>query len=70
MDIQQLQNLLAETKAALDAFQSDVLEKSRIDAQDKAFQLARALERPRDAILKLSYAVCDAQSLRQTESSY
>ncbi|KAJ5358794.1 Plant methyltransferase dimerization [Penicillium cataractarum] len=56
MDIQQLQNLLAETKASLDSFQSDGLEKSRIDAQEKALQLARALERPRDAILKLAYA--------------
>lgn len=64
MDVQQLQSLLGEKKASFDAFQSDGLEKSRIDAQDKALQLARALQRPRDAILKLSYAVCDAQHLR------
>lgn len=64
MDIQQLQYLLAETKTSLDAFQSDGLEKSRVDAQVKALQLAQALERPRDAILKLSCAVCDAQPLR------
>jgi hypothetical protein len=59
MDIKQFQNLLAETKASLDAFQSDGLEKSRIDAQEKALQLARALERPRDAILKFSFSICD-----------
>lgn len=57
MDIQHLQSLLAETKALLDSYESTQTDTLRVEAQDKAAQLARALERPRDAIIKLSFSV-------------
>jgi hypothetical protein len=57
MDFQLAQRLLAETEASLRAFQSSGSEISRMDAHEKAVQLSRTLERPRDAILKLSFSV-------------
>lgn len=57
MDIQHLRSLLVETKALLDLYESTQTDTLRVDAQDKAAQLARALERPRDAIIKLSFSV-------------
>lgn len=57
MDLQLIQRLFAETKSSLDAFQSTGGENSRLDAHEKALQLARALDKPRDAILKLSFSV-------------
>ncbi|CAI7641062.1 unnamed protein product [Penicillium discolor] len=56
MDIQHLRSLLAETKALLDSYESNKTDTVRVEAQDKAAQLARALERPRDAIIKLSFS--------------
>lgn len=58
------ENPLGETKVYLDDFQADGLEKSRIDAQEKALQLARTLEHPRDAVLNFSFSVCDTWVLR------
>lgn len=57
MDFQHLQNLLAEAKASLDSYELTQSDTSRVEAQEKALQLARALERPKDAILKLSFSV-------------
>lgn len=57
MDIQHLQRLLVETKALLDSYESTKTDTLRVEAQDKATQLARGLERPRDAITKLSFSV-------------
>lgn len=57
MDIQHLQRLLAETKTLLDSYESTQTDAVRVEAQDKAAQLARGLERPRDAIIKLSFSV-------------
>jgi hypothetical protein len=57
MDIQHLQSILAEAKAALDSYGSNQSDIFRVEAQEKAVQLARALERPKDAILKLSFSV-------------
>lgn len=57
MDIQHLQRLLVETKALLDSYESTQTDAVRVEAQDKAAQLARALERPKDAIVKLSFSV-------------
>ncbi|KAJ5476700.1 Plant methyltransferase dimerization [Penicillium sp. IBT 31633x] len=56
MDFQHLQNLLAEAKASLDSYELTQSDTSRVEAQEKALQLARALERPKDAILKLSFS--------------
>ncbi|KAJ5689626.1 Plant methyltransferase dimerization [Penicillium macrosclerotiorum] len=56
MDIQRIQELLEKTKASFDNYKSNGVEASRIEAQEQAFRLARALERPRDAILKLAYS--------------
>ncbi|OGE52135.1 hypothetical protein PENARI_c011G04588 [Penicillium arizonense] len=56
MDIQPLQSLLAEAKTSLEAYQLTQADTFRIEAQEKAAQLARALERPKDAILKLSFS--------------
>lgn len=58
MDVQLVQNLLADTQASLQAFQQNGSDISRIEAHEKAVNLARALEQPRDAILKLSFSVC------------
>jgi hypothetical protein len=57
MDVQHLQRLLAETKALLDSYELTQTDTLRVEAQDKATQLSRALERPRDAIVKLSFSV-------------
>jgi archaellum component FlaC len=57
MEIQQIQGLLEQTSATFNEFKSTESETSRIQAQEQALKLARALERPRDAILKLAYTV-------------
>ncbi|KAK2758360.1 hypothetical protein FQN54_004209 [Arachnomyces sp. PD_36] len=56
MDQVLIQNLLAEAKTNIDLFQSDGTEISRIRAHEKVLQLGRAIERPRDTILKLSFS--------------
>ncbi|OQE17284.1 hypothetical protein PENSTE_c021G06470 [Penicillium steckii] len=55
MDTLQIRSLLEQTKVALDDFESTKAETSRIKAHEQTLKLARALERPRDAILKLAY---------------
>lgn len=57
MDVKLVQNLLAGTQASLQAFEKSGSDISRIEAHEKAVRLARALEQPRDAILKLSFSV-------------
>lgn len=57
MDTLQIRSLLEQTKVALDDFESTKAETSRIQAHEQTLKLARALERPRDAILKLAYTV-------------
>lgn len=57
METKHLQTLLAEAKALLDSYELTQTDTSRVEAQEKAAQLARALERPKDAILKLSFSV-------------
>lgn len=57
MDSQLIAGLMADAQASLDVFQSTGTEKARNEAHDKALRLARALEQPRDAILKLSFSV-------------
>ncbi|KAF5858209.1 hypothetical protein ETB97_004712 [Aspergillus alliaceus] len=54
MDPKAIQKLLEDVQAALGTYQSDPTETSRVEAQEKALKLARALEKPRDAILKIS----------------
>ncbi|KAJ6145549.1 Plant methyltransferase dimerization [Penicillium chermesinum] len=56
MDIEQVRNLLKETQATVDLYLSTGNDDARIDAQEKAEQLARTLERPKDAVLKLAYS--------------
>lgn len=57
MDIQQVEALLEQTTAAFNELKSAQNESTRIHAQEQALKLARSLERPRDAILKLAYTV-------------
>lgn len=57
MDFAQINSLLSEVKASIDKFQSNGVDDTRIEALEKVLQLARALEQPRDAILKLSFSV-------------
>ncbi|KAJ5729287.1 uncharacterized protein N7483_003795 [Penicillium malachiteum] len=56
MDIKHIKSLLAETSALIDEFESTNGDGSRVEAQEKATQLARALEIPRLAILKLAFS--------------
>lgn len=63
MDVQRALDLLAEAQASLRAFQQSGSDTSRIEAHEKAVNLARALEKPRDAILKLSFSVCFIHSI-------
>ena len=57
MDSQLIAGLMADAQTSLDVFQSAGTEKARNEAHDKVLRLARALEQPRDAILKLSFSV-------------
>lgn len=57
MDLALINNLLSEAKASIEDFQSNGVEDTRIEAHEKVLRLARALEKPRDAILKLSFSV-------------
>lgn len=57
MDVGRIQNLWAEAQSSMSALQKTQGETSRIDALEKLTSLARALENPKDAILKLSYTV-------------
>lgn len=57
MDTERIQNLWAEAQSSLGAFEKTQAETSRIDALEKVTSLARALEKPKDAILKLCYTV-------------
>lgn len=57
MNTDSLQSIWTDVQSSLEAFQADGTEYNRIDALEKATQLARALEKPRDAILKLAYTV-------------
>ncbi|KAJ5683042.1 hypothetical protein N7462_006207 [Penicillium macrosclerotiorum] len=56
MDFQIMQSLLEEAKILIDDFQMTGVDSSRLQAQEKAIQIVRALERPQDAILKLAYS--------------
>lgn len=57
MDTQQIQSLWANTQTSLAGFQKDQSETCRKDALAQVTKLQRALEQPKDAILKLSYQV-------------
>ncbi|KAI9933707.1 hypothetical protein MW887_004778 [Aspergillus wentii] len=54
--MQLIQTLSAEANSSLSGFQSSASESARIDALEKVLKLARALEKPRDAILKLGFS--------------
>ncbi|KAE8148351.1 S-adenosyl-L-methionine-dependent methyltransferase [Aspergillus avenaceus] len=56
MDPKAIQKLLEDVQTSLNTYQSNPTETSRVEAQEKALNLSRALERPRDAILKISYS--------------
>ena len=57
MDTERIQSLLTEAQSSLSVFQKTQGETSRADALEKVTKLARALEKPKDALLKLSYTV-------------
>lgn len=57
MDTQQIQSLWANTQISLAGFQKDQSETCRKEALAQITKLQRALEQPKDAILKLSYQV-------------
>jgi hypothetical protein len=52
-----IQNLLADVQSSLQDFASDGAEASRKEALERVLKLAREIERPRDAILKLGFSV-------------
>ncbi|KAE8353474.1 S-adenosyl-L-methionine-dependent methyltransferase [Aspergillus coremiiformis] len=54
MDPETIQKLLADVQTSLATFQSAPTDTYRIEAQEKALKLARALEKPRDVILHVS----------------
>ena len=60
MDAEQIEALYKRAGASLEQFKSSGAETDRIKALEEALQVARALERPRDAILKLAYTVSQA----------
>ena len=62
MDTDTIKELLIDVQVSLNAYLSDARETSRVAAQETALKLARALEKPRDAILKIAYSVGFAQS--------
>lgn len=64
MNIKHLQCLLAEAKALLDSYEATQTDTFRVEAQEKAAQLARALERPKDTIVKLAFSVSHTESPR------
>lgn len=57
MNAEPIQEIWTEIQSSMEAFQAAGTEFTRIDALEKATKLARALEKPRDAILKLAYTV-------------
>ena len=57
MDFAQIQTFLEATKSSVDLYLSNGNDESRIQALDKVSHLCRALERPKDAILRLGYSV-------------
>lgn len=57
MERQEIQSLWASTQASLAGFEKDQSEACRKEALAQVTKLQRALEQPKDAILKLSYQV-------------
>lgn len=57
MAAERIQSLWAEAQSSMSLLQKTQDENSRIDALEKLTCLTRALEKPKDAILKLSYTV-------------
>lgn len=57
MDTQQIQSLWTSAQNSLEGFQKTKSETSRREALARLTKLQRALEQPKDAILKLSYQV-------------
>jgi hypothetical protein len=57
MNVDLARSLQNEITASLDLFESTSSEQYRVDAHEKALQLAQVLTRPREAILRLSYSV-------------
>ncbi|KAA8644983.1 hypothetical protein EYZ11_008712 [Aspergillus tanneri] len=56
MTFVEITDLIAEVQSSLEAFQSNGQEELRLQAHEKVLRLARALEKPRDAILKLGFS--------------
>lgn len=57
MATDQLQSLWADAQTSFEALQKAQSETARIEALAKVTKLQRALEKPKDAVLKLSYQV-------------
>lgn len=57
MATQQIQSLWTSAQTSLEGFQETKSETSRREALAQLTKLQRALEQPKDAILKLSYQV-------------
>lgn len=59
--LQYVQSLSKDVQTSLDALQqagsNGAADPARVDAHEKVLELARALEKPRDTILKLSFSV-------------
>jgi hypothetical protein len=53
-----IEYLLKETTTRVEKYASSGNESARVDALDQCLKLSRALETPKDAVLKLSLSVC------------
>lgn len=73
MEISQLRSLVSEINSAFDLYESTGSNEYLTDTQKKADELARALERPCDVIIKLFFSVNDTfpillKMIRYTDS--
>jgi hypothetical protein len=57
MNVPQIRSLVANIAASVDLHESTGSEEFLVDAREDTTRLARALENPRDAIVKLFFAV-------------
>ncbi|KAE8153614.1 S-adenosyl-L-methionine-dependent methyltransferase, partial [Aspergillus avenaceus] len=56
MDHAKIKSLLADAQSSLQAYEADEVEATRKEALERVLKLARAIEKPRDAILKLGFS--------------
>lgn len=63
MNVLKIRGLVANITASVDLYESSGSEEFLVNAREDTTRLARALENPRDAIVKLFFAVITIYSL-------